>query len=231
MISSNRSANIRFILILLLLSDLTFSRGKPWEFGEIKRKGENLVFDFKAGDLVNDQIMRGLRRGMTAAIEYQVQLWKHNARWMDEMVHERLVRLKVNYDNWEKKYVVYLGKDKPHWLPEDRVRKRCSHLTDFPVAPAEDMRSDAQYYIKIRVLLKPMSIESYQEIKQWLAGEVKDLDTKSISKTKKPGKKARNWFLGLILNLTGFGDRVISAKSSVFTWKDGNVKHEEGAGL
>lgn len=217
-----------FLLILLFSAgSLSNARGKPWSFGPVRVKGDHLVFNFKAGNLVDEQILRGLRRGMTAAIEYQVQLWKKNNRWMDELVSESLVRLKVTYDNWEKKYLVLLGKNRPHWLAEESVRDRCSNLTDFPAGRLEDLRDGSQYYIKIRVLLRPMSIENYQEIKQWLTGEMKDIDSKSIAKSKSPGKKAGNWFLGLVLNLTGFGDRTVTAKGSRFSWQNSEVVIED----
>ncbi len=210
----------------LLLPGFLISREKL-RFGTVQKKGEILVFDFDAGDLMNDQIFNGLRRGMTAAVEYQSQLCRVMPRWIDQTVHETTVRLKIHYDAWEKKYAVELGRDKVHWLDENSARSRCTMLVEFPAGPAAKLRDGERYYITLRILLKPMSVENTEEISQWLGGEVRELDTKSLQSSKSPGKKAGGWFLSLLLNLTGFGDRIISSKSRPFTWHEGSVIQEE----
>ena len=60
--------------------------------------------------------------------------------------------------------------------------------------------------------MHPISIENYKEIQRWIVGEAKEIDTKVI----KQPKKAGNWVLGVVLNLSGFGDQVINARSQSF---------------
>ena len=135
--------------------------------------------------------------------------------------------MKVNYDNWERRYFLTTGDGQRRLLNEDRIRQRCSELTNFPIAPLEKLEPGARYTIAIRVILQPMSVENYEEIKDWLAGQVKELHPKTLTTAKSPGKKAGNWLLDFVLNLTGFGDRVITAKSPAFTWKEGSAVPEE----
>lgn len=209
------------LLLLIPVSGLT--KGKKYRFGKIRGEKGTLVVDFQLRDLISNDVFNGLQKGMTAAIEYQVQLWKDRPHWVNQLVAEEIVRMKVSFDNWERRYVVTTPEEEPKLLNEDGVRERCSELVNFPIASLEKLEQGSRYRIAIRVILQPMSVENYREIKRWLAGEVKEFNPKTLKSTKSPGKKAGNWLLGLVLNLTGFGDRVISAKSPVFTWENGTV--------
>ena len=223
----NRKYIVRFIIIFLLLPISGSPNEKKYRFGKIKAENGSLLVNLQIRDLLDKDIIKGLQKGMTAAIEYQVQLWKDRPRWVNQLVAEEIVRMKVNYDNWERRYVLVTPRGEPSLLNEDRIREHCSNLVDFPIGSLDQLEPESRYMIAIKVILQPMSMESYQEIKRWLTGEVKELNPKALKSTKSPGKKAGNWLLGLILNLTGFGDKVITAKSPEFYWKDGSVKLDD----
>ena len=112
-------------------------------------------------------------------------------------------------------------------MSEDRIRERCSELVNFPLVPSSKLTKGEQYVLTVKIALQPMSVENYQEIKRWLAGEMKEINPKTIRTTKSPGKKAGNWLLGLVLNLTGFGDRIITPKSPSFIWQEETIVLEE----
>ena len=218
------------VLILLLLPFTGVGKEKKYRFGEIRIQDDALIVNFEVYDLFSDEVLHGLQKGMTAALEYQIQLWKQRPHWVDQLVTEEFVRMKVNFDNWEKRYVLTTPQEEPRLMNEDRIRQRCSQLVDFPLTSADMLSDGSQYTIAVKVILRPMSVENYQEIKRWLAGEVKELNPKAIRRSKSPGKKAGNWLLGLVLNLTGFGDRIITAKSPPFQWREdsgGIIQREE----
>ena len=173
------------------------------------------------------EIIQGLQKGMTAALEYQVQLWKQRPHWADQLISEKIIRMKVSFDNWERRYVLDRPREDVRLLTEDRIKEQCSRLVNFPLSSQENLETGSRYIVTIKVVLQPMSVENYQEIKRWLAGEVREINPKAISSSKAPGKKAGNWLLGLVLNLTGFGDRIITAKSATFTWNESDVVFEE----
>jgi len=217
------------VLILLFLPFTSVGKEKKFRFGEIRIRDDALVVNFEVYDLFSDEVLQGLQKGMTAALEYQIQLWKQRPHWVDQLVTEEFVRMKVSFDNWEKRYVLTTPQEGPRLMNEDRILNRCSQLVDFPLTSADMLSDGSQYTIAVKVILRPMSVENYQEIKRWLAGEVKELNPKAIRTSKSPGKKAGNWLLGLVLNLTGFGDRIITAKSPPFQWRQGSgiIRGEE----
>ncbi len=208
-------------LLLLPISGLT--KEKKYIFGEIKGQNDYLVVNFELINFLNRDILNGLQKGLTAGIEYQLQLWKENQHWVDQLIAEKTFRVKVSFDNWERRYVLTTGEGKSIFLNEEMLKQRCSKLTNFRLSPLSKLKSGKRYRITVRVVLQPMSVENYQEVKRWLAGEIKELKPKALKPSRSPVKKAGNWLLGLVLNLTGFGDQVVTAKSPAFYWQNGSV--------
>jgi len=219
------SSCIFLLIILLPISGL--AKKRKFRFGEIKIENGSLLINFEVNDLMKKEIIQGLQKGMTAALEYQVQLWKQRPHWADQLISEKIIRMKVSFDNWERRYVLDRPREDVRLLTEDRIKEKCSKLVDFPLSSQENLETGSRYIVAIKVVLQPMSVENYQEIKRWLAGEVREINPKAISSSKSPGKKAGNWLLGLVLNLIGFGDRIITAKSAAFTWNESAVVFEE----
>jgi hypothetical protein len=222
-----KNIRLHLIIILFFIPVLVSGKGEKASFGEIKVIDGNLVVNLRLIDFLNEEVFRGIRKGMTAGIEFHVQLWQDRRRWADKLIEEKYSRMKVSFDNWERRYLLSLPKTKPVLLNEERIKESCSQLVDLPLAPVEKFNPEHKYAITVRVILQPLSVENYQEIRQWLAGEVKELDPKSIKPSASSGKKAGNWFLGLILNLTGFGDRVTSVKSRKFQVVTDTVVYEK----
>ena len=207
-----------FLMSLVPLCGLASE--KNYRFGQISIEKDTLKINFQVFDLFNKEMLQGLQKGMTAAIEYQIQIWRERPRWVDQLIAERIIRRKVNFDQWEKRYVLATSPEEQQFMSEHRIRERCSQLVDIPIVPSSKLTIGDQYIIAMKIVIQPMSVENYQEIRRWLAGEVKEINPKAIRTTKSPGKKAGNWLLGLVLNLTGFGDRIITAKSPSFVWQD-----------
>ena len=210
-------------VLTLLIPNSGLPRGKNYRSGEFKIENGQLLANFHVRDLLNTDVIKALQKGMTAAVEYEVQIWRDRSGWVNQLVVENRFRMKVSYDAWERRFILAERRGEYRLMNEDRVREKCSELIDFPLTPVENLDENGRYFVTVKVVLQPMSVESYNEIKRWLAGEVKELHPKAIKQTRDPGKKAGDWLMGLVLNLTGFGDRVINAKSASFTWENGQI--------
>jgi hypothetical protein len=101
-------------------------------------------------------------------------------------------------------------------------------LNGHPLIDADKLEEKRKYKIAIRITFKAMSIENVQDIQRWLSGEVEEINPKAIRASKSPLRKAGDWALGLMVNLSGFGDKVVLAKSPPFVWQDGSVVVEKG---
>ena len=211
------------LIFFILLPEAGVARDRKYRFGELKVADGHVLVNFQVRDLLNTDVIHALQKGMTAAVEYEVQIWRDRSGWVDQLVDEDRFRMKVSYDAWEKRFILAEKRGEYRLMNEDRVREKCSEIVDFPLTAVENLDEGGRYFVTVRVILQPMSVESYEEIKRWLTGEVSELNPKAIRQTRDPGKKAGDWFMGLVLNLTGFGDRILNAKGPLFTWSEGRI--------
>ena len=206
----------------MFLPALLSGQNREARFYALWQENNQVMAHVEISELVDGELILGLKKGMTATLEYEVQLWQKR-RWSDKLLEARYHRMKLAWDPWSKRYTVETRTQRPLLLSEAGLIKRCTQFENLRVAPTDQLEKNEKYYIALKVILKPMSVENMDEITKWLSGEVKDIDPKQISSAPKTKKRAGNWLMGLALNLTGFGDRVITAKSPRFTWREGDL--------
>jgi hypothetical protein len=209
---------LRSLLIAAVLFALPgLAKETLYRFDAVHISGDSLSVDFRIQDILDKETMAGLRKGMTIGIEYQVQIWKLRPKWVDQLAGERIIRMKVNYDTWEKQYQIQTKDADPVFLSEERAFQRCCTVRDCRLMSRDKVEPATRYMVTVRAVLEPMSLDNYQEIKRWLSGGVKEgsaaQTSGSTSGSGRSLKKTRNWLVGLVLNLTGFGERVCFVKS------------------
>jgi len=204
-------------LLILILPCKIIGKEEKFEYHFIKIENDSLVFNFEVKNIFAEPVVEGLNKGMTTVLEYKIQLWKKRSLWIDKLVAEDILRFKINFDIWSKRYIVFKNKEKPGAFDINEVKEKCQKLPHYSLCSCKDLENNKEYKIAIKVTLHPISIENYKEIQRWIVGEAKEIDTEVIKQPKKAGKKAGNWVLGLVLNLSGFGDQVINARSQSFS--------------
>jgi len=220
-----RQNQIKFIVLffLFLIVD-AIPKGEKIYFFNIRIEENMLVADFQRDQIIDPETLKGLKKGLTATVEYQVQLWRDDSRILKHLVTEKRLRLKIDYDNWERKYRMASKSDNPVFLSEESLKKRCDERLDLQIYTAKKLEDQATYHLTMHVIVQPMTVENVEEVRKWLAGEVDDFSTNSIQKTKSPFKKVGGWVLGLIVNLTGFGERVYDLNGPAFTFQNNHIE-------
>ena len=220
--SLRKQCRFMTIQVLLLLPVTGTVRGDEpiGRFGVIGVKDGRLVVNFQIEDLFQNEHLSGMKKGVTAAIQYKIQLWQDRRRWFDRMITEERIRMKVLFDKWEKRFVVVSSDNRLASLTEEDMQQQCTRLSDFILYPVENLNPKTVYYVVVKAILQPMSIENVEEIKRWLQGEVESINPKSIREGKSPGEKLGEWVVNLALNLTGFGEREVDAQSERFSGED-----------
>jgi hypothetical protein len=194
---------------------------KLYRFESVLIESDSLRMDFAVDSLFSREVFRGLKKGMTAGLEYQVQLWEKRSGWFDMVVAETGQRMKIGYDNWERKFTVMHADRTLLFKNEEEAGRHCSRLTRFGITGKDQLKPARAYRIFVRVLFQPMSMENVEEIRRWLSGKADDLNAKSIKRSKSPLKSAGDWLLGFVVNVSGFGDREFTAESPEFTAENG----------
>ena len=221
--------NPKFLILFLILPGAlsVFGKGKNSYFENIRIQDGYLYADYYQDELLDQELLKGLRKGLTAAIELEVQLWRDNPRILKNLIAEKRVRFKVGWDNWERRYVFLRRQGEPEFFTEDGIRIKCEQLEGLQICPIDMLEPYSRYRIGLRIVLKPMSVENVDEIRRWLAGETQDLNTQTIKRSNSPLKKAGDWLLGVVVNLSGFGERLYTNTSSRFYLEDQDIRIED----
>jgi len=190
----------------------------------IRADSTSLVLDFRHQPILGE-VMTGLTEGLTSAFEVEVQLWKETGFWADMLLEETQLRMKLSYDIWERSFEVQ-SKEGRRFVTEEKLQQLGSGLDGLHVAWLDRIVPGEQYRIVYRAWIRPMSLENVADVGKWLAGEAKGLNPGSAKKKGSPVRKIGNWMLRFMLNVTGFGDRVLTARSPGFQIRDGQVVME-----
>jgi hypothetical protein len=170
-----------------------------------------LVVDLVTEHLIDPGTARGLGEGVPATLVYEIQLWRHRTGWFDKYTGGRLLVFKLQRDAWDEVYVVRDSDGGVVSLPDlDLVRAMLEHQVGIAVAPIIALSRDDSYYLVIKAALKPLTAEDVDELEGWLAGEIAPEEHRFGLLT-----LPKNFF-GLVMDLTGFGDRNGVARSEIF---------------
>lgn len=204
------------IILLLIIYTSLYSADSKIVVDSVIVTSTHVTLDFHADGLIDDKIAEGLRKGRTSTLEYHIQLWGKKSGLLNQLVDEYYFPMKVYYDFWENKYAILTPNETRLTPSIETVRKKCTEITEFDGIPIARFQPDMSYTFVVELLLRPLSVENYQEIKSWLGGEVKNLELNNLKEADKAAKGLGNRLLRMFMTITGFGDRIISAKSKEF---------------
>ena len=207
---------IFIFLFIFCYSAILPAAGKRVLIDSVIIKSGVLTVNFSTEGIIDQKVAEGLVKGLTSTIEYQIQLWEKKSGWINNLVTQNDVRIKVYFDNWENKYVFMSEQEKRLTTSIETIRKKCSFIQNVDLYNAAQMSKNSEYFITIKVILRPMSVENYQEIKKWLSGKAKNFDLKKLGDTEKQEKRVKGGIFKMFMALTGFGDRIISGKCNNF---------------
>ncbi len=210
-------------LFIIVYISLLQAAGKRVVIDSVKINSETVVLDFHVDEIIDEKVAEGLLKGLTSTIEYQIELWEKRAGLINHLITQQDIRMKVFYDNWEHKYVIMSTDEKRLTNSIETIKEKCSQIRNYEVIPINKLKTKNNYFFNIKVILRPLSIENYQEIKHWLSGRAQNFKLDDLDDTEKQEKKLRGGLFKMFLALTGFGDRVISGKCDDFMILDGAI--------
>lgn len=211
-----------FVLLLLVVTP-GFGQATRIALDSLRIEDNYFVIDFHVDSLLNQNLLTGMRRGLTSSAQIRVQLWRKRRLWFGStLLAQRQYEIKSTYDQWEQKYVLITPGEKRLTSNIDLVRQRWERHHGVALAEATKLRPSSRHFVTIELQIEPVSKETLNEIRGWLAGEVKSpLPDSTNASDDKNRKDAPNRFLEMIVNLTGFGKRVLSMKSDMFQLTSG----------
>jgi len=176
-----------------------------------------LYMNFSIQGLFTDQVVESMEKGISVMIDYQVTLWRKRRSWFDRNEAYRAFRYKVKYNKFDRRYIWLSRTERRTTTSFDKIKTLCGMQSALAVADIADIERGAVYYITIKGILKPHTLEDFDDAKNWLSGEIKDTDLNELKKPKKAQEKISGSLFGIFKGITGFGDRVYNGESREFT--------------
>jgi hypothetical protein len=170
--------------------------------------GDHLTLCYHIDNLLDDRMLEGLQRGLTSEILHHVQLWR-SKNLVSRIEAEKYYSIKVFYDTWEGKFAIATEFENRLTSNMATLQRICSVIENLPLAATSAVDENTKYYITIQTTFQPISDESYAALRKWVSGKSQAKETEKM-----PVKRGR--IFGMLVDLMGFGDKVISFKSNDF---------------
>lgn len=202
-----------FLVVLFLWSSLF--PAQHVDFDDLKIVDDMLCVSYHVVNILDEKSVEALQRGIKSEVVHTIQLWQQKS-FINPLEKQVEYRIKVFWDNWEKKYRLET-EDENRLTPHiETVKQKCTVIENIPLVKTTDLQRDKKYHISIVVNFQLISAESYNAISDILSGEKKNREN---PKNKKSG------FVSVLVNLLGFGDKEYSYKTKDFTiTESGNVE-------
>lgn len=172
----------------------------------VRQSHFEILVDVIVENLFTPEIIDGINRGFISSVEYIFNLYEDKKLWFDQLLREKKRVFFIEYDMWNKIYKVTdtYGNIINFSSIKDAIVK-ISTQKRVIIERIENLNKNTDYYVGIRIVVKPVSIENLNEIIRCLRGEVRKI-------TKKDGSGPLLHLFNWARNLIGLGDRVVIKK-------------------
>lgn len=166
---------IRPIYLALLFSIVvtTSTRSSGIEFRYLEYNQGSILTDLAVVDSLPARLIEYINKGVPAAFEYGVEVWRTRRGWFDEHIADRKLTFRVRYDTWEKNYTVMQIRPDltiEHILSRNREVLDLVTTTSRVSIPLDD--TSGNFYLVGKLSIKIMTLSNFREVESWLKGEV-----------------------------------------------------------
>lgn len=201
--------------LLVLVSEVK-AAGLRLSIDSLRIESGYLVTNVYADGLLDKKMLDGLERGFTSLVQYRIQLWRKK-RLIGKLVSEQYYEIMLSYDVWNRKYIFETPGERRSTVVIDKVRSACSEIISVPLVPVTKIEAGAEYFVTVELKFEPISAEKYDELRAWLSGNSESSrNPEPEPKTTPVRKQGKGRLFGILTNLIGFGDKIITIKSNDF---------------
>jgi len=217
------------VLCLLLPKNSSWAQEPRIVLDSLRVEEGQLLADFHVDSLLTTMVWQSMQRGMTSAARFRIQLWRKRGFMLNGLVAERDFEIKTTFDPWEQQFVVQTWEERRMTKARDYVRLKWERHHGLLLADSTQINPKHRYYVVIALQFEPVSRESLQEIRGWLAGEMKAAGRRDSTQTGAPQKTRglQDRMLNFVVELTGLGEQSLSLKSELFRVLEAKIMFEE----
>ena len=209
------------ILLVLLITLPTWGAAAELRLERIASTSQGFLFvELEFVDAFEGLYLEAIQSGLPSTLHYTIEIWRQRSGWWDRLERTQERQFRIFRDVLGGSYWLVTEEEQQTFPTfEALVRavtrfRQSSQTAAMPLPfPSADLPAHKEYYLVITASLTPISVEDLNELDEWLKGTIRgrgsDTDSGIISGLSRT-------MGGLLLSLTGFGDRTVRVRSPRF---------------
>ncbi|HET9233919.1 MAG TPA: DUF4390 domain-containing protein [Candidatus Eisenbacteria bacterium] len=148
--------------------------------------------------------------GIAATLLIVVDLWQEKSNWWDALQRSRALVYRFRRDVWtgEVELLDQSGQVR-HFASREVLRLELERLQEIALGARADFEKGKTYYVSVKAMLRPLSLEDLENVDAWLSGKVTGAEGSGILGIPKGVARA-------LFGASGLGDQSAIARSTKF---------------
>ncbi|MFC1545231.1 DUF4390 domain-containing protein [Gemmatimonadota bacterium] len=209
---------LSYILIASLLAPVTVfaQEGETViTVGAVWLEADELFFSVETVNLLEESARQTIQEGGTAAVDYTYELYRQRKGWFDSLIDSGQLQFRISFDAFERQYRVISPDMRLKTDDFNKVISQCTELNTVSFSNTDRSRLDMQgtYYIVVRVRYQPMSVETINDLREWVGGSGGS-EEGNARENRGEGLGAR--IAQVLMSAAGFGEEDLQGESNRF---------------
>lgn len=168
--------------------------------------GDTLIASFRLRELFSEGSTLG--DGIPATLTLVVDLWRDRGVWWDSLVRSQAFTYRFRRDIWTGEVELWnIDRTRSVLADRDVLATFLERVHEIVLGVPENFSRRKRYYVTVRALVQPMSMDDLESVDAWLSGDV----TRGGGLLGIPKALAR-----IVVDVSGLGDQSAEGRSRSF---------------
>jgi Domain of unknown function (DUF4390) len=170
--------------------------------------GDSLVAAFGIHGIFDENPSLG--EGIAATLLIVVDLWQERSNWWDSLARSKVLAYRFRRDVWtgQAELLDQAGVAR-RFADRAGLEVELERLREVDLGTPRDFKKDKTYYVSVKAMLRPLSLEDLENVDAWLSGKVTGSQGKGILGIPKAVARA-------LIGASGLGDESAIGRSAKF---------------